>query len=335
MSDGEFQEGQVTHPIGRSVFVFAGGTSYSMEAFSSNTSNDEYRSSKLPDFISRLKGYLNILGPNRQDIPEQSFDTTYIVRRAIILRSVFERFAAHIIHSDGAKQILNIDPGLLRAFLMIGEYRHGARSIEAIVQMSQLAGKTAFERSSLPTEAQMNLHLDGREFYNLMRQLELGRDLLEKLSEATHQVFCEDLRAKKYKWGLVTDDKKKEHSSLKPYAKIAENEKEQNRGFVRDIPNKLAHAGFTMLPVSSGKTSDKLCSEQVEIMAKLEHERWMKQKHADGWKHAEKTDKTRKQHKDLVLWEELPLEDKEKDSVLVRNIPKILAKAGYVMVKLD
>ena len=34
MQDGKFQEGQVTHPIGKCVFVFAGGTSYDFANFS-------------------------------------------------------------------------------------------------------------------------------------------------------------------------------------------------------------------------------------------------------------------------------------------------------------
>ena len=33
MQDGRFQEGQITHPIGRCVFVFAGATSYTCENF--------------------------------------------------------------------------------------------------------------------------------------------------------------------------------------------------------------------------------------------------------------------------------------------------------------
>ena len=64
-------------------------------------------------------------------------------------------------------------------------------------------------------------------------------------------MFCEDLRAKGYAWGPQTDEARKTHSALKPYAELPEEEKEQNRGFVRDIPNKLARAGYVMLPARS------------------------------------------------------------------------------------
>ena len=91
MQDGRFQEGQLNHPIGRSIFVFAGGTASSMAEFGRGFSADEFRAVKGPDFVSRLKGFVNILGPNpvkgTGDTPGQ--DPYFIIRRAILLRSNF------------------------------------------------------------------------------------------------------------------------------------------------------------------------------------------------------------------------------------------------------
>jgi hypothetical protein len=42
MQDGRFQDGQLVHPIGRSIFVFAGGTSTTMEKLA-GTAPEEYR----------------------------------------------------------------------------------------------------------------------------------------------------------------------------------------------------------------------------------------------------------------------------------------------------
>jgi len=336
MQDGEFQEGQITHPIGRSIFVFAGGTSHSMENFGTNLEEKESRAAKLPDFASRLKGFLNILGPNRQENTQGlAKDAYYIIRRAIILRSIFERFAPQLLHQEGNKRMVNIDQGVLRAFLLTKEYRHGARSMEAIVAMSQLAGKTSFERSSLPSETQLNLHVDGQDFSALIQSMEPDEDLLEKLAEAFHEIFCEDLSAKGYKYGPVTREDKKEHSSLKPYAELPENEKEQNRNNVRDIPSKLASVGYVMLPARGGEAPAEFESSEVEKLAKMEHERWMRQKLDEGWRYGKKTIKARKLHKDLVPWDKLLEEEKEKDRVLVKGIPRIIAKAGYTMVKLS
>ncbi len=338
MQDGEFQEGQLTHPIGKSIFVFAGGTSRSIEAFGAELDEERRKTVKLPDFVSRLRGFLNILGPNRQEgegIYERAGDLYHIIRRAILLRSVLKKNTPQLFHNDGEKKIVSIDEGLLRAFLLIKEYKHGVRSMEAIVVTSQLAGKTTFERSSLPTEEQLNLHVDGREFYALVHRMELDKELLETLAEAAHEVFGEDLKAKGYKYGTITQKSQRVHSSLKPYAELPEDEKEQNRNNVRDIPNKLASVGYALLPARSGEAPSEFSDDEIEKLAKMEHERWVQQKLDTGWKYAKKTNKAKRLHKDLVSWHDLPHDEQDKDRVLVRGIPRVIEKAGYTMVKLS
>lgn len=331
MQDGEFQEGQVIHPIGKSIFVFAGGTSYSMEAFAGNLGREEYKSSKLLDFISRLRGFLNILGPNCQG--NTADDPYYIIRRAVLLRSILERNASQLLRGKGGKVFVDIDEGVLRAFLLAREYKHGARSMEGIILTSQLAGKTSFGRSSLPTEAQLHLHVDGGEFYSLVHIMEPDEDLLERLAEAAHEVFCDHLRAEGYRYGPETREDEKLHSSLKSYHKLPDDEKEQNRNNARGIANKLATIGYTMIPARGSVTPSKLKQDEVKLLAKMERERWMREKLDTGWEYAKVTNKTKKQHKLLVPWEDLPPEEQEKDCILVRGIPQILAKAGYTMIK--
>lgn len=337
MQDGSFREGQISHPVGRSIFVFAGGTSHRMESFGQGLKPENFRAAKVPDFISRLKGYVNILGPNRQQAAsgEQAVaDPHYIIRRAILLRSILQRNAPQLFRRQDRKEVLNIDLGVLRAFLQTREYKHGIRSMEAIVAMSQLSGRNAFERSSLPAEAQLDLHVDGREFLALVQQMDLQGDLLEKLAEAHHQVFCEELEAKGYRLGPRTDDELKTHSSLKPYAELPEEEKEQNRGAVRDIPNKLARSGYVMIPARSDEPPFEFPGPHLEQLAEMEHERWMQAKIEAGWRYAPETDKEKKLQQALLPWDRLPEEQREKDRALVRAIPRILARAGYTVVKL-
>ncbi len=63
---------------------------------------------------------------------------------------------------------LDIDPGVLRAFLDVGAYVHGARSMESIVEMSALTGKARYERSALPARHQLGLHVDADAFLRLV-----------------------------------------------------------------------------------------------------------------------------------------------------------------------
>lgn len=207
--------------------------------------------------------------------------------------------------------------------------------MEAIVVTSRLTGKTTFERSSLPTEQQLNLHVDGREFYSLVHRMNPDKGLLERLAKAAHQVFCDDLKAKKYRYGPETNISKKVHSSLKDYAKLPEDEKEQNRNNVGDIQNKLASIGYAMLSARGNEPSGVFSEDEIEKLAEIEHERWVQQKLDMGWKHAKSTNKSKKLHKDLVPWRDLSHAEKEKDRVLVRGIPRIIEKAGYSIVKLS
>jgi hypothetical protein len=330
MQDGVFQDGQVSHPIGRAIFVFAGGTSSSMTEFNKGTDTD-FKSAKGPDFVSRLKGYINILGPN--PVKGTSPDPYFIIRRAILLRSCLRRNAKDLIERRAGKETLNLDRGVLRAMLKIGEYKHGARSIESLIAMSQLTNKTIFERSCLPSESQLDLHVDGKKFLSLVQQVELEGTMLESLAEAVHKIYCEGLTARGYQYNPVTDEKRKTNNNLLPYAELPEDFKEANRLNVRDIPTKLAVAGYIMIPARSNEPPFKFPGASLEELAEAEHVRWMQSKFDEGYAYAPETDKAKKLNKCLVPWKELPEEEKEKDRDLIRGIPEILARAGYAIVK--
>jgi hypothetical protein len=161
MQDGEFLESGAPHPIGPAVFVFAGGTCATLQEFASSGDEAHDRAAKKPDFLSRLRGYLNIYGPNRLS----QADSAYPLRRAFLLRSLLVQKAPQTVR-DGR---LSIDEGVLRAFLETERFIHGARSIEAIIDQSALAGKARFGRSSLPPADQLALHVDAEEFLTLVR----------------------------------------------------------------------------------------------------------------------------------------------------------------------
>jgi hypothetical protein len=168
MEDGRFHDGASFHPIGPAIFVFAGGGSSRFGEFIAYGDERAERVAKKPDFVSRLRGYVDVMGPNRQDAD----DIAWPLRRALLLRSLVARRAPQLMHlgNDLANEEprLDIDEGVLRAFLLIGEYIHGARSMAAIVQMSALSGKPRFERSSLPAHQQLGLHVDAKLFLQLV-----------------------------------------------------------------------------------------------------------------------------------------------------------------------
>ena len=76
----------------------AGGTASSIGEFGRGLPEENQREAKQPDFVSRLRGYLNVLGPNPQltDGPPET-DRFHQLRRAILLRSLLERKAPNLI----------------------------------------------------------------------------------------------------------------------------------------------------------------------------------------------------------------------------------------------
>jgi hypothetical protein len=336
MQDGSFTVEQTVHPIGRAIFVFAGGTSRSLDDFQKVLPETEFRAAKGPDFISRLKGFINIMGPNPQvdGKPAQPHEDPYfIIRRAILLHSILKRNTAHLFVNRTGKETLNIDLGVLWALLQTSEYKHGIRSIESIIAMSMLADKSSFERSSLPSETQLDLHVDGQEFLALLQQLTLEGDLLERLAVAAHEIYCDGLRKRGYRLGPQNDEVLKTAYALRPFDELSEELKEQNRSNVRDISKKIVRIGYFMVPARSNEHPFDFPGGDLEKLSQWEHDRWMDAKLASGWVYGPETDPDRRTHSYLVPWEELPEDEKEKDRDLVKGIPKIVFRAGYTIVK--
>jgi hypothetical protein len=363
MQDGEFQQGQITHPIGRAIFVFAGGTVPRLDDLGKRLAEDPdenlkaWKAAKGPDFVSRLRGYINIKGPNRQpsepaaeDVESVRPDPLHLVRRAILLRSVLERNAPQLRHPrpDGAVE-LAIDRGLLRAFLGVWAYKHGVRSMESIVGMSLLAGRTSFQRSSLPAKEQLSLHVDGDEFLGLlMQQVQFEGALLEQLAIASHEVYRLEQKGKETPPPLA----------LLTYDELEEAEKEVNRDSVRGIAYKLASIGYVYAPAPEPGSIPMapIPEDQVEALGQVEHDRWIIAKIDQGYMYGPtRNDGSEpKTHPDLVPWramdgEELaarypalvrsrigpgPLQN-ETDRKMVRNIPAILAKAGLMLIRVE
>jgi hypothetical protein len=160
MQDGAFTQDGITRPIGPAIFIFAGGTHGTMESFKQRAL--ELPSAKATDFLSRLRGFVNVLGPN----PDSPSDRTYHLRRAILLRAILQRNAPQIFEGDE----LRIDRSLLDAFLDVPQYLHGSRSMEAIVEMSAISRKLRYERSTLPAVHQLALHVDADAFMAIVER---------------------------------------------------------------------------------------------------------------------------------------------------------------------
>jgi CRP-like cAMP-binding protein len=222
--------------------------------------------------------------------------------------------------------------------------------------------------------AGMRLRQLSRNFDDLVMSLNLEGELLERLAEAAHVAYCAGELAKGRSWGEPTDEYLDRHESLKPYAgrkrdptrtlpglvayeNLSEEMKEQNRDVVEDIPNKLAAAGYVLRRAEGTGQPGGFSTEEVELLAEQEHERWVLLKLAQGWSYdATRNDRARR-HTDIVPWRDIGPEErqrrygmdgasrvgpgslpevvKEKDRNLLRNIGTILSASGYSITKVE
>jgi hypothetical protein len=325
MQDGKFREGEFMHPIGKSIFVFAGGVYNSFESFSGDKLKcrekelDDFRNAKVPDFVSRLRGYINILGPN----PLDDSDSVFLIRRAMVLRSLLERKARHLF--DGNKHT-RIDRGVLRALLKVPCYKHGVRSIQAIIEMSMLSGSLCWDQAFLPAKEQLKLHVDEEMFYHLVVRDVLFGAAREVLAKAIHEKYLKDQEGKK----PPTDP------SMQPWDRLDDNIKESNRRQADFIPDKLRRVGCGFVPVVDREPIIfDFTSDEVKILAEIEHERWVSERLLNGWVYGKKRDVKKKISPFLVPWNELEEKVKELDRQTVRELPNLLAQTNFEIYRIS
>ncbi|MEM1151626.1 MAG: hypothetical protein AAGI03_13895 [Pseudomonadota bacterium] len=173
MQDGEYREGDAIRPIGRGIFVFAGGTVARFEEFAGlgqMTEKDrkafdaEARRTKSPDFISRLSGYLNVTGVKAEADPDAPIDPeadlVRLLHRAILIRSMLERYMGDLV-PDNASSALTDE--LIDWLLREWEPTHGARSIETVIRgIAANKRTTKIGLSDLPMDTLNTIHTSSR-----------------------------------------------------------------------------------------------------------------------------------------------------------------------------
>ena len=167
MQDGTYLGTKQPLELGRAIFVFAGGTASEFEEFNRVITADnrwgeaelsEFKRRKGPDFVSRLRGHIDIA-----PIDADEYENKRVVRRSIILRGLIEKYK-FLKENVNHIHVSQVSDDVLYALLTIDRYRHGVRSMEAILQMTSphFGRLTA---SALPSRAQLDMHVNAEEFH--------------------------------------------------------------------------------------------------------------------------------------------------------------------------
>lgn len=108
-------------------------------------------------------------------------------------------------------------------------------------------------------------------------------------------------------------------ATFKVWGELSEEQKGASRSQADHIPFKIRAAGLDPKTVTKADWA-RLSDAQIETLARMEHARWAAYYWMTGWTYAAERDDARKQHPNLVAYDELDQPTKEYDRAAVRNL---------------
>ena len=153
----------------------------------------------------------------------------------------------------------------------------------------------------------------------------------ELLAQAVHQAYFSHRRRQ----GTV-------HGPDSPAVRFWEDLEEDHRAASRaqaaDLRRKLKMVGCQAVLIPDGLVSLRpFPDEDLERLARDEHERWCEERKSRGWTYGPVRDNGKKIHPNLIPWDDPRLDEatKEIDRNAIRRLPAILAMADYEVVRVD
>ena len=144
----------------------------------------------------------------------------------------------------------------------------------------------------------------------------------EKIAADIHEGYSADARAYLYKI----------HGNVAPWAELKETFKAANYGLIDHVEEKLKRVGLALRKVDDRPPI--VChfnQEQLEILAEMEHGRWVVERLENSWTFGERNDE-KKNSPQLISWNGLSDSEKKKDYSSIQDLPEFLAAEGYEIV---
>jgi hypothetical protein len=123
-------------------------------------------------------------------------------------------------------------------------------------------------------------------------------------------------------------------TALQIWENLPENLRNANRASVDHAPILLAAAGYKLVPRFTLR-SEIPSAVELETMAKVEHRRWMADRIERGWRYAPVRDDNQMLHPDLVPYDALTDDGKEKDRNAVKTLLSVLRNAGFSFARIS
>jgi hypothetical protein len=215
--------------------------------------------------------------------------------------------------------------GLSAALALLHRIRR--RNLPIVVCMRQDAGlATLLHKEGESARGFDNLHAFGLLEQTCHPDLVLG---------GANEVLARAYHAKYRKDNEKSGQDARSNPALVPWEQLSETAKESNRRQADHIGQKLQAIGCDLAPMTEWEAgSFTFAPEEVEHMAKMEHERWVNERRSEGWALGPR-DPVKKTNPSLVSWEALPEEGKAFNREQIRELPDFLARAGMQIYRLD
>jgi len=118
----------------------------------------------------------------------------------------------------------------------------------------------------------------------------------------------------------------------RPWSELPETYRDANRAGADHFAVKLRAVGCKL--VSAGESEPATFgADELEVLARMEHDRWWADRSLDGWAYAATRDNRRKLHPNMVPFEELSEPVKQLDRDQIGNLVRILREGGQVVVR--
>jgi hypothetical protein len=158
------------------------------------------------------------------------------------------------------------------------------------------------------------------------------------LTEGSHESVARAIHAEYIQHEMEKGNTTETNPSMRDWDRLSEDLKEMNRDQADQIGIKLNTIGCDVIPWSDyGADQFSFSQEEIDLLARIEHQRWYQEKINQGWKFSPVRDERKKENPSLIAWEDPGFSEveKDKDRNTIVQIPKLLALAGFQIYRLS
>jgi hypothetical protein len=231
----------------------------------------------------------------------------------------------------------NGDPGPVRVFVCLDDDSLSLSAALALLGRSRELNPTIVVRMAQNAGLAVLLRdVDTGSFRHLRAFGLLDRTCQpEQVLRGTHEVLARAIHddyLRQQAAGGVTSE---QNASLVTWDALPDDLKEANREQAGTIGVKLKATQCSAAPLLDwDEAIFQFSPEEVERLARLEHERWMSARLKAGWRYDATRNDRIKTHPCLVSYDQLPREEQEKNRNVARQIPVLLARVGFRVYRL-